>query len=106
MTTKTLPVFTEDPPKEDSPDLTDAEIDNAIFTRDDRELAQKITEEIKRNRDFALKKHELRRRGEHLFWRATLVANKEPNKVLVFSVDWLQGDSDAVQQRPFLDVPE
>jgi len=102
MTTK-LPALTDDPPKEDSPDLSDAEIDRAIFTGNDRELAQRLTTEIKVNRDFALKKHELRRRGEHLYWRATLVANKEPNKVLVFSVDWLQGDSDALQQqRSFL----
>lgn len=105
--TKPLPALLDDPPKEDSPDLIDEEIDRAIYTVDDRDLAQKLTEEIKRNRDFALRRHELRRRGEHLYWRTTLVANKEPDKVLVFSVDWLQGDDNALQQRPsFIPVAE
>lgn len=105
--TKALPALTEDPPKEDSEDLTDSEIERAVFTRSLQELTQRLTEEIQQNRDFSLKRHELRRRGGHLFWRTTLVANREPDKVLVFSVDWLQGDTtDGLQQQRFLDIPE
>lgn len=95
---KQLPSLIDDPPHEDSPDLTDEEIERAIFTKNDCELARVLTDEIKRNRDFALKGHELRRRGERLYWRTTFVANKEPDKVLVFSVDWLQGDNHVVRR--------
>jgi hypothetical protein len=101
---KPLPSLVDDPPEEDSPDLTDEEIERAIFTKDDKELARILTDTIKRNRNFALKDHELRRRGRHLYWRATLVANQEPNKVLVFSVDWLQG-ADHVVQRSLPTIP-
>ncbi len=101
--TKPLPALTEDPPKEDSPDLEDAEVERAIFTKDTDELARLLTDEIRRNHHFVMKKHELRRRGEHLYSRVTLVANKEPDKVLVFQVDWLQGDDHALQQRSVLD---
>ncbi len=101
--TKPLPALTENPPKEDSPDLTDAECERAVFTKDSNDLARMLTEEIKRNRHFAMKRHELRRRGDHLYTRVTLVANKEPDKVLVFQVDWLQGDDHALQQRSVID---
>jgi hypothetical protein len=101
---KPLPALTEDPPKEDSPDLMDAEVERAIFARDAAELTRLVTENLRHNRSFSLSKHELRRRGEHLYWRVTLVANKEPNKVLVFLADWLQGDNHAVQQQSILDI--
>jgi hypothetical protein len=102
--TKQLPSLIDDPPKEDSPDLTDEEIERALFTKDGHELARILTDQIKQNRDFVLKGHDLRRRGERLYWRTTLVANKEPDKVLVFSVDWIQGDNHVVR-RPFPTIP-
>jgi hypothetical protein len=96
--TKPLPALMEDPPREDSPDLTDEEVERAVFTKDSTELARLLTEVMQRNREFALTEHALRRRGEHLYARVKLVANKEPNKVLVFQVDWLQGDKHVVQR--------
>lgn len=94
----------EDPPTEDSPDLTDEEIERAVFTRDSDELARHLADEIRRSTKFAVNRYEIRRRGEHLFWRIRLVAPKEPDKVLVFAVDWLGKETgDAVQQRQFFD---
>jgi len=94
-----LPALTEDPPREDSPDLTDAEVEGAVFTKDTNEFARLLTGEVKQNRDFAIKTHELRRRGDHLYARIRLVSHKEPDKVLVFQVDWLQGDEHVLQQQ-------
>lgn len=82
----------EDPPKEDSEDLTDEEIAQAVPTQDAKELAQHLIEELRRREGLAVQRHELRRRGEHLFWRSHLVVGPaEPERVMIFKVDWLGG---------------
>lgn len=79
-----------DPPQEDSEDLTDEEVAQALPTNNHQELAQHLVEEIRRQEGLAVKSHELRRRGEDLFWRTHLVvAPGEPDRILVFRVNWL-----------------
>lgn len=97
-----LPII-DDPPVEDSPDLTDEEIERAIPTGDAHDLARALIEEIRRSKGFAVRRYENRRRGDRLFWRVRLVAPKEPDKVLVFSVDWLGKETgdDHLQRRFF-----
>lgn len=91
-----LEAVTNPPPEEDSEDLTDVEVENAIPTEKADDLAHLIAEEVKHNPDspetggFTVQAHELRRRGEHLYWRVRLVSSSEPVKILVFQVDWLK----------------
>ncbi len=81
-----------EPPQEDSPDLSDEEIERAIETAGHKDLAQHLVEELRRREGLAVKSHELRRRGLNLFWRTHLVVTPaEPDRVLVFRVDWLGG---------------
>lgn len=92
MIQRTLESLVEDPPKEDSADLTDEEIAQAIVTTSHKELAQHLIEELRRRDGLVVKSHELRRRGENLFWRTHLVFTPdEPDRVLLFRVDWLGG---------------
>lgn len=102
MTGQTPPNI-DPPPKEDSPDLTDEEIERAIPTGDSSDLARHIIEELRHSNGFAVSRYENRRRGERLFLRVRLVAPKEPDKVLVFSVDWLGKETgdDHMQQQFF-----
>ena len=76
-----------EPPEEDSPDLTDAEIQQAVLTTDSSDLAQKVAAVIKANNlRVALEAHELRKRKPHVYWRVRFVGGP----TLVFQVDWLQ----------------
>lgn len=86
-----LTTLTEDPPEEDSEDLTDDEIELAVATNNPDDLAQLICSAIKESRKFTLQSHELRRRGARLFWRSRLVCAREPDRVLIYGVDWLGG---------------
>lgn len=89
MNNPQFPPVVEDPPKEDSPDLTDDEVEAAVDTRDAEDLAKLTAKAVAQDTEFTVTGHELRRRGDHLFWRTRLVAGGEPDKVLVFRVDWL-----------------
>lgn len=84
-----LTTLTEDPPEEDSEDLMDEEIEQAIVTKNPDDLAKLICAAIKESRKFTLQSHELRRRGSRLFWRSRLVCAREPDRVLIYGVDWL-----------------
>ena len=79
------------PPDEDSEDLTDREVFEAVPTTDRTELVQRLATALQDSgSEFSLKKHELRRRAKHLYWRSRLIAHEEPDIVLVFRVDWLK----------------
>jgi len=92
MNQRLLQSLIDDPPKEDSEDLTDEEIALARPTKNLNELTKCIVEEIRRREGLAVKRHELRRRGKDLFWRTHLVVTPdEPERVLLFRVDWLGG---------------
>lgn len=87
--TQPLETLLTDPPKEDSDDLTDDEVAAAIETKDSSGVVQRLRGEIIET-TFTVKAHELRRRGDSLFWRVRLVAG-DVEKVLVFRADWLGG---------------
>lgn len=84
-----LTMLSEEPPKEDSDDLTDDEIEAAVETRGPDDLAHLVCEAIKESRKFTVDAHELRRRGEHLYYRCHMVCAQEPDRVLIYRVDWL-----------------
>jgi hypothetical protein len=86
-----LDTLIEDPPKEDSEDLTDEEISLAVPTANKGELTQLMVQEIHRNMGASFEGHELRRRGEHFYLRTQMRTDREPNKTLIFQVDWLGG---------------
>lgn len=81
------------PPEEDSEDLTDEEIAGALETTDSNHFV-KLFEELLRpavrpNVTGVVQSYQLRRRKPHLYCRATLGFSGEPDKVVIFRVDWL-----------------
>ena len=89
MKTPQFPPVVEDPPKGDSPDLSDDEVEGAVDTRDVDDLAKLTAKAVAQDAGFTVTGHELKRRGDHLYWRTRMAAADEPDKVLVFRVDWL-----------------
>ena len=81
-------------PKEDSSDLTDAEIEMAVQTTNLEDFVRSIEEEIRPsvrpNVVAAIKSHDLRRRGEDLYCRTRILFDGEPDKVLIFRVNWME----------------
>lgn len=81
-------------PDEDSIDLLDKEIESAVVTKDSTDFIRLLEEEVRPylrpNCAAAIKSHELRRRKPHLYCRTRLALDGEPDKVLLFQVDWLQ----------------
>jgi hypothetical protein len=86
------------PPVEDSEDLSDEEVRGAVVTTDEQHLAKLIATELspghasvgKQDARYALTRHELRRKAPHIYYRAHLGCPGEPDKILVFRIDWLQ----------------
>lgn len=86
------------PPAEDSPDLTDEEVAHAIATESEAQFTQILAGELsaghasvgKGDARYALLKHDIRRRSGNLFWRVYLGCPGEPDKVLVYTANWLQ----------------
>ncbi len=82
-----------EPPKEDSVDLTDAEIDIAVLTKDMEDFIRTLEEElrplVRPNVGGAIKSYDLRRRGNNLYCRTKVLLDGEPDKVLVFQVNWM-----------------
>lgn len=72
----------EPPPPEDSPDLTQEEVDSAVDTLSVDDLASKLAVIVKE--EGPPQKHELRRKGSSLYCRTTFL-----NKVLLLRVNWL-----------------
>lgn len=82
------------PPEDDSPDLTDEEIVGAIPTQDSKSFVSALEEVlrplVRPNVGGSIASHELRRRKPHLYCRTRIALDGEPDKVLLFEVDWLQ----------------
>jgi hypothetical protein len=80
-------------PNEDSEDLTDAEIEAAIVTNDSNDFVRHLEETIRPlgrpNVAAAIQKHQLRRRKPHLYCRTLIAVDGEPDKSILFQVDWL-----------------
>jgi hypothetical protein len=77
---------------EDSEDLGPEEAEKATVTEGPDDLVQRLMKQVRGSQvaKFALKSHELRRRDHHLYYRVRMVATQEPDKVLIFQVDWIQ----------------
>lgn len=84
------------PADEDSDDFTGEEAEAAILTGNSGEFVQAIEEAIRPlvrpNVGATVQSYELRRRDKKLFCRTRIAFDGEPDKVLVFQVDWLQND--------------
>ncbi len=80
--------------EEDSPDLTDEEIAVAVETTDSNSFVSALEEAIRPmirpNVAAAIQSHELRKRKPHLYCRTRVALDGEPDKVLLFRVDWLK----------------
>jgi hypothetical protein len=82
-----------EPIKEDSEDLMDSEVEMAVPTKNQEDFVRTFEEElrplIRPNVSPAIKSHDLRRRGDHLYCRTVVMLDGEPDKTLVFQVDWM-----------------
>ena len=89
---ESLASLLEDPPREDSDDFSSEEARRATPTSDADDLVDKIMRQVRGTKvsKFAIRKHELRRKDQHLYYRCRLVATHEPDKVLIFRIDWVQ----------------
>jgi len=76
----------------DSDDFGSDEAERATVTEGPDDLVQRLMKQVRGSQvsKFALKSHELRRREQHLYYRVRMVATQEPDKVLVFRVDWMR----------------
>ena len=85
-------LLTGEPPQEDSDDFTDSEAELATLTKNSEDFVQRIMKQVRGSKvsKFTLQSHELRRREGHLYCRVRMIANQEPDKVLIFRVDWVQ----------------
>jgi hypothetical protein len=83
-----------EPPKEDSVDLTDGEINIAVPTKDLEDFVRVLEEAlrplVRPNVGGAIKSYDLRRRGDNLYCRAKALLDGEPDKILIFQVDWMK----------------
>lgn len=80
------PVFEHllnDPPLEDSPDLTEEEVAQAIGTTSVEDLVAAVKRKLTPGE--AVARYELRRQGENLYFRVRLAADR----VLTFRTNWL-----------------
>ena len=91
-------VPTEPPPDEDSEDFTKEEADQAVETFSEESFAKMVAMELlpghasvgKQDARYAMKSRELKRRDGVLYCRIHLGCPGEPDKVLVYRVNWLQ----------------
>lgn len=85
-------VLTGDLPQEDSEDFSAEEAASAIPTQNSEDLVKRLMKQVRGSRvsKFTVQSHELRRREGRLYYRIRMTATQEPDKVLVFKVDWIQ----------------
>lgn len=87
--------------EEDSPDLTDHEVEHAVETSSFNQLAQLLSRALalesasvgEGGARYALSRHEVRRRAPHLYLRSHLVCPGAPPKMLLHRIDWIQAES-------------
>jgi hypothetical protein len=77
-------------PEEDSPDLTDEEIERAVPTDGPRDISRGVLADFQESPGIQLEGHELRRRKPHLYWRVKLLSAAGVPRTLIFQADWLQ----------------
>jgi hypothetical protein len=77
-------------PEDDSPDLTDEEVERAVLTSNTDDLSRKVVADLRGNPGTQLETHELRRRKPHLYWRVKLKTPTGEDRSIIFQADWLQ----------------
>jgi hypothetical protein len=77
-------------PEDDSEDLTDDEVAQAVPTVDTHDLSKQVVDVLRGHPGTQLERHELRRRKPHLYWRVRLKEPSGVELVLVFLADWLK----------------
>lgn len=84
------------PPREDSPDLTDQEIEAAIICTKSSEIAtilQGVTCEIC-HQQMTKYHYEVRRRDNYLYWRILITCqDRHKSTTIIVRADWLRGDT-------------
>ena len=80
-------------PEEDSPDLTDEEVQTAVATDNTGDLSRRLGTFLRESPGTQLEAHELRRRKPHLYWRVKLKTPTGEDQSLIFQADWLQQGS-------------
>jgi hypothetical protein len=77
---------------EDSDDFSEDEAQRATFTTGPDDLVQWLLKNVRGSRvaKYTVQEHHLRRWRDHLYYRARLVAQQEPDRVLIFRVDWVK----------------
>ena len=78
--------------EEDSEDFSADEAQKMIPTKNSEDLVKRLMKHVRGSRvsKFAIKSHDLRRREGRLYCRVCMTATQEPDKILIFGVDWVQ----------------
>lgn len=84
---KKLVSLLEDPPREDSKDLTPEEVQEALHTSSAEDLAGSVKRQVLPGE--CLHSHELRRMGDHMYCRVRLGAKDAPSRSILFQIDWV-----------------
>lgn len=92
---------------DDSEDLSNEEVERAVETSDEKQLVRILTEELspghasigKGDARYAVLGHQIRRRKPHLYLRTRLGCPGEPEKTLVFRVDWAESQARTHERR-------
>ena len=77
----------EDPVRDDSEDLDSEEVLRATYTSSADDLVNKIKQQVQTGE--IPYSHELRRKGGHMYHRVRLKTEGEPDRTLLFQIDWV-----------------
>lgn len=78
------------PSEEDSPDLTDEEVESARVSKDVTDFVKTLYEEARAS-EGRIRGHELRRRAPYLYSRTRIAFPTGPDRVIMFRLEWLTG---------------
>ncbi len=78
---------------EDSPDLTDDEVERAIPALSTTDIAERLGSCPRCGAPSVKVQYAVRRRKPHTYWRVSVVCEKEHESQLVFRIDYEQEES-------------
>jgi RNase P subunit RPR2 len=79
---------------EDSPDLTDDEVQKALPVNNAQELVKRIQNVLCSECSSAMlvQGHALRRRNPHIYWRVSFLCKNGHNLSRLYQTDWVKGE--------------
>lgn len=82
----------EDPPRGNSEDFTQEDVEKAIVTTSSEDFLGRFMRNVRGSiaPKFSVLSHELRRWDDHMYCRVRLGAPGEPDKVLIYQIDWVE----------------